>query len=78
MARRSRGPLLVQIGRNRRSRRGRQAQSIGAPTPGADKLDRAIGPVEVVKLQLDDFAGSQNEIDKHRTIASARRRDGNV
>lgn len=58
------GPLLVQIGRNRRSRRGRQGQNIGASALGADKLDRAVGPVDVVKLQLDDLAGSQTEIDQ--------------
>jgi hypothetical protein len=46
---RRRGPLFTQISCNRRSRCGRQGQSISPSALGADKVDRAIGPVDVVK-----------------------------
>ena len=46
---RCRGPLLAQIGCNRRSRCGRQGQSISPSALGTDKVDCAIGPVDAVK-----------------------------
>ncbi len=66
---RCRGPLLVQIGRNRGSRRGRQGQSIGASALGADKLDRAIAQLMSPTCSLTTSLDRRPRSIKHRTIA---------